>query len=327
VTPAPRSLLARHRGTLVKLAVTVGLYAFIFVRVDVAQLVEHVSSARLSFVALAVLAYAGGQLTSAYRWYLLLVPVRLVAGYGRVAAFSFIGMFFNFFLPTIVGGDAVKALLLALETGSPARATISVFMERNLGLAALLVIALAAVFYAPPVELLGFTLPTIVIALACGFVAVNVLVFSRRAYTMLDWLVSMTPLRRVWPGAGQLHAALTPYLSTPGIMLAAIALSFVFQIVVITVVFLCARALGVNVPVSALAVFVPLIALGGMLPVSINGFGVRDALYLLLFGRLGTPPDVAVSLSLLHVAVTFVSSLPGGLVYLMQDRRTRGARP
>ena len=43
-------------------------------------------------------------------------------------------MFFNLFLPTIVGGDAVKAVLLARETGAPARATMSVFMERNVGL-------------------------------------------------------------------------------------------------------------------------------------------------------------------------------------------------
>ena len=55
-------------------------------------------------------------------------------------------MFFNLFLPTIVGGDAVKAVLLARETGAPARATMSVFMERNTGLCALLLIALVAAY-------------------------------------------------------------------------------------------------------------------------------------------------------------------------------------
>ena len=64
--------------------------------------------------------------------------------YTRLLAFYFTGMFFNLFLPTIVGGDAVKAVLLARETGAPARATMSVFMERNLGLFALLSIALVA---------------------------------------------------------------------------------------------------------------------------------------------------------------------------------------
>ena len=116
----------------------------------------------------------------------------------------------------------------------------------------------------------------------------------------------MTPLARVWPGTSALYAALTPYLRAPRTLLATLVLSFLFQAIVITVVFLNARALGLTFPVAALAVFVPLISLGAMLPLSINGLGVRDALYLLLFGRLGTPPDVAISLALLYLAVTIV---------------------
>jgi uncharacterized protein (TIRG00374 family) len=324
---AGRAGTVRYRSILIKLGITLALYGFVFLRVDVAQLADRIASARWSYVALAVGVYVCGQLTSAYRWYLLLAPVRLVVSYGRVTAFYFIGMFFNFFLPTIVGGDAVKAVLLTRETGSPARATISVFMERNLGLAALLVIATGAVFQAPPIEVAGVPLKTIVLGLALAFVAANALIFSQRAYELLDRLVALTPLGRVWPGAGQLHASLALYLRSPRTVLPAFALSLFFQIVVIVVVSLCARALGLDVPAAALAVFVPLIALGGMLPVTINGLGVRDALYLLLFGRIGTPPDIAVSLALLHVAVTFIASLAGGVVYLVQDRSAREVGP
>ena len=84
----------------------------------------------------------------------------------------------------------------------------------------------------------------------------------------------------------------------------------------IAVVFLNARALALDVPVAAVAVFVPLISLAGMLPVSVNGLGVREALYILLFGRIGVPAESAVSLALLYLAVTLLASLPGGLVVL-----------
>ena len=69
---------------------------------------------------------------SSWKWQILLQPVRLDVPFLKVLAFYFTGMFFNLFLPTVVGGDAVKAVLLARETGSAARATTSVFMERNL---------------------------------------------------------------------------------------------------------------------------------------------------------------------------------------------------
>ncbi len=100
-------------------------------------------------------------------------------------------------------------------------------------------------------------------------------------------------------------------------------LSFLFQGIVIAVVFLNARALALDVPLAAVAVFVPLVSLAGMVPVSVNGLGVREALYILLFGRIGVPVETAVSLALLYLAVTFLASLPGGVAYLMQPARAR----
>ena len=99
---------------------------------------------------------------------------------------------------------------------------------------------------------------------------------------------------------------------------AAIVQSFLFQAVVILVVFLNAKALALDVPIAALAVFVPLISLAGMLPLSVNGLGIRDVLYVLLFGRLGVGADVAFALSVLYSAVTFAASLPGGVVYALR---------
>jgi len=52
-----------------------------------------------------------------------------------------------------------------------------------------------------------------------------------------------------------------------------------------------------------------------MIPVTVNGLGVREALYILLFGQLGAPTELAVSLALLFLAVTTAASLPGGVVY------------
>ena len=114
-----------------------------------------------------------------------------------------------------------------------------------------------------------------------------------------------------------------PYKRAPGRVAGGVGLSFIFQGIVIAVVFLNARALALDVPLAAVAVFVPLVSLAGMVPVSVNGLGVREALYILLFGRIGVPAETAVSLALLYLAVTFLASLPGGLAYLMQPARAR----
>lgn len=305
---------------------TAGLYALVFYRVDVGDLASRLASTRLAFVAAGVTVYIAGQMLSAYKWRLLLRPVELTVAYTRLVAFYFIGMFFNIFLPTIVGGDAVKAVLLARETGAPARATMSVFMERNVGLLALLTIATGAAWYAPPVRIAGLPLPGLTLLLFGAFAISNVVLVNRGAYALADRLIALTPLARMRPRASSLYGAIVPYKTAPGTLLASVALSFVFQAVVILVVFLNTRALDQRFPVFALAVFVPLISLAAMVPVSVNGLGVREALYLLLFGQLGSPPDVSVSLALLYFAVTFAASLPGGVVYAMHHAPARRNR-
>jgi len=329
-SPKPTANLptARASGRLIKPLVTIGLYIFIFAYwVDVAELVSRLRATRVEYVLLGVVLYSLGQLISAYKWYLLLEPMDLVISYGRVTAFYFIGMFFNIFLPTIVGGDAVKAILLSRETGFAGRATMSVFMERNVGLLALLTIGTVAAWYAPPVRLFGLSLPTLALILLAGYIAANVVLTSPRAYAIVDAIIASTPLAGMRHRASSLYAGLVPYRNHLGLLMITVGLSSLFQAIVIGVVFLNARALGQSFSISALAIFVPIISLAGMLPFTVNGLGVREALYVLLFGQLGASRDLSVSMALLYLAVTFMASLPGGIVYALLRRNTEPTTP
>jgi uncharacterized protein (TIRG00374 family) len=314
----------RGPGRWIKALVTLLLYALVFYWTDVRAIFSRLTAVRLEYVAAGLLLYVAGQALSTWKWRLLLAPVGLGAvRYPRLLAFYFIGMFFNLFLPTMVGGDAVKAVLLARDTGAPVRATTSVFMERNLGLFALLSIALVASWRAPAVDIMGVTLSTLTLLLFCGFIAANVALVTRGVYGLVDRIIAATPMARMRHRAAPLYDAVYAYRARPGVIASTVLLSFVFQGVVIAVVFLNTRALHLDVPFSSIAVFVPLISLASMIPVSVNGLGVREALYIFFFGRLGAPSEVSVSLALLFLAVTFMASLPGGLVYASQ----RSGRP
>jgi len=164
------------------------------------------------------------------------------------------------------------------------------------------------------------------VLLFAGFLAVNVVLLNRGAYALVDRIIAATPLARLRPRAAWIYAAITPYASAGPEIAGSILLSFAFQAIVIAVVFLNARALHHDFPLTAVAVFVPLISLGGMLPVSVNGLGVREALYILLFGRVGASTELAVALALVYLAVTFVASLPGGVLYAMHTRVREAGR-
>jgi glycosyltransferase 2 family protein len=305
-------------GRWLKPVVTIALYVLVFYWTDASAILSRLGTAHPGLLLGGVALYALGQAISAFKWWLLLKPVRLKTSYPRLLGYYFCGMFFNLFLPTIVGGDAVKALLLARETGAPARSTMSVFMERDTGLGALLILALVAAYLAPPVAIGGVSLIVLTWLLALGYAGANIVLSSPVAYRLADRLIAATPLARMRPRTAALYEAITPYKSAPGTLMLSVVLSLFFQILVVAVVFLNARALSLAIPLSAVTVFVPLISLAGMVPVSVNGLGVREALYILLFGQVGVGAELAVSLALLYLAVTLLASLPGGLVYALQ---------
>jgi uncharacterized protein (TIRG00374 family) len=115
--------------------------AWLATRADWAAIGHALAGARLGPCLLALAIYAASQVVSSYRWQLLARPLGFTEPLGRFVTLYFVGMFFNLFLPTSVGGDVVRAWLLAGRSGRRWTAAVSVFSERFTGLLTLLLIA------------------------------------------------------------------------------------------------------------------------------------------------------------------------------------------
>ena len=127
--------------TILKIAVSIGLYLYIFKKIDLSKLWEHLRGAEVSYFIAAIAVYFLIQGLSAWRWYLLLRPLDIRAPYSRLLQYYLLGMLFNNFMPTGIGGDVFRIYYLHKDTGKLSRATASVFFDRNLGMAALLLMA------------------------------------------------------------------------------------------------------------------------------------------------------------------------------------------
>src|SRR4051812_24570 len=103
--------------TLVKIIVSLGILTYIFTKViDVRHLWANLREADLSLIIAAILAYFLVQTLSAWRWHLLVKPQGIEIGFGKILAYYFLGMYFNFFLPSAIGGDVFKVYYLHKET-------------------------------------------------------------------------------------------------------------------------------------------------------------------------------------------------------------------
>lgn len=222
-----------------------------------------------------------------------------------------IGSFFNTILPGIVGGDAVKAYYLYRETGNPGISMASVFMDRYMGFVSIMLIALISLpfgFAYIKGTGLEYLFPGIILIFIAGsfFFKARIgerLRFLREFYNFFD--------------------AYRNFNNTANILLKTLFLSATIQLMNMVAVYIISRAMGIDVPFLSILLFIPFIVTVSMIPLSISGLGVREAAFVMLFGKVGIKPEAAITLSLLWFISVVIGSLPGLLFYVINIHRSK----
>lgn len=240
--------------------------------------------------------YLLGQLASSYRWQLLLPDPHPI---GRLYGLYLLGSFFNTFLPGIVGGDAVKVYYLYRDTGKGVQSLASVFMDRYIGLTALLAMGLSALPFAAG-ALAGSWALWLLPVMAVGFSVVSLVVFGMRIGG------NYKPLTQ---GYEYFHS----YSQRRSVIVRAFGLSLIVQAAVVLAVYVLARGLGLTPPFMMMFVFVPIVSALSAMPVSISGLGIREASMVMVLGTLGITAEAATAVSFawfLSMAVAGCFGLP-----------------
>lgn len=308
---APRYLtLARKmaRSTIVRVAASALLLGFVLWHVDLTEVVAAIVTTSLPLFVVASLFHLLGVVLRAVRWRLLLRAHGHEQSVADLSHAIMVGIFFNNLLPTSFGGDGYRALALARPCGSLATSTATVLVDRLLGVIALMAFAALALLVGVSTELA--TAP-IWISLA-GFAVILLLGFVMLRGDRRAWLTRFLPGRVLRAKLDRFLEALAVYRNEPRVIAAGILWSFVLQLEVIIQFYLFGLALGWTLPITVYALFVPIILLLLMLPISIGGFGVREGLFAAFFSTVGVDPAHAVALSWLWYGSGLIQALYGG---------------
>jgi hypothetical protein len=245
------------------------------------------------------------QALAALRWRTILSSGALPWSF--LARLYLIAGFFSLMLPTAVGGDAVRASAAIGVDGRPGRIVASVILDRCFGVAALMVYALLGLAIAgglPPLlrpQLGGGWGLTGLAALAALCIG-SLVVIRRSAYAR----------ELIGDGVAELRAL----LGRPRDATMALGLGLAVQALVIAIWVVAARGLGLVLPLSTFLVAVPLVTLGTMLPITLGGLGVREAIWLILLGGSGVSRSQLVAMSLGYFGASVVSGLVGLALFL-----------
>ena len=302
-------LLKQGIRPVVSIALLILLFSLL---VDVNDVWTAIMAARPDGIALAIALIILALLVSAIKWGILLRAQVATISLPYLFNTYLVGLFFNNFLPSNVGGDVARIADIAKRTGKAPEATASVIGERLISGLALALTALIGLLFSPQVS--GQFAP-IVGGLILFFVFVMGLFASRRAKRIISTVIRRLLGPKWFERIGRVAGSIALAIRNPSTFLWAMFWSFAFHITLVLVNYAIFIALNINLPLISFVLYVPIIAAIQLVPVSVNGFGVREVAYVYFFGTVGVSSSGAAAASLLFGILVMLVSLPGGLIF------------
>lgn len=295
---------------VIRAIISLSLLGYVFYSVGIFNIVERLGTVDLKLFAFAVLVGIFGVVISAKKWQILLSAKDENHNFTKVFRLYYVGSFSNLILPSSLGGDVVKGVSMANEVSRQVVAYASIFMDRFLGLIALLVIASLAILVDPKI-----LTPRLLVAFAIimlGTLCMVGLLFTgiglSKIYTILQPLPFdlADKLRRLFD-------SIRMYRDDPRAISRAFAIALVFHFLPILIHVVLARAMGLDIPIGIFFIMVPVSQVILILPISIHGYGVQEVLYAFFLFEVGVQEPIAVTFSILiqlhGIAVNSLGSL------------------
>ncbi len=292
---------------MIRAAAGAALIAFLVRRSGAGATLSLLARERAAYFAAAACLYLAGLSISAYRWKFLAAIVSIHAPFREFLSYYFIGAFTNLFVPGLVGGDAARAVYLGRKYDRLGPAAASVVADRGLGLLALFWFAALAAGSPMGASLRpSVTRPVVLIGLIsfAGFLAAPLIARAER------WM----PHR-----LARVAGLVTPYLRRPASVIPAILLSALLQGLLVLGQFMLAIGLGLSIPFALFVLCVPIANVFASIPITLNGLGVREGTYAVLFGMAGVARPDAVALGLLWFASTTLGGVAGVVPFLTTE--------
>jgi uncharacterized protein (TIRG00374 family) len=308
-------------GQLVKVSISLLLLGVLLLKTDRVALTHRVREADTLLLAVAVVLYVVMLALSVWRWRILLEAQGHVAPMAHLSASYLVATFFNNFLPSNIGGDYFRVRDSSRLTGSTTAALAIVAIDRVIGFGALYVLALSAFLLGGP-TVRGLTGARVVlVGLAVVFGVLGYIFF--RPGTARH-LMALSRLHHV-PWARErfdtVQAAVHVYRQELGSIWMAFAASLVLQTCVVWYYYAVARALRIDLAASACFLMVPLCALVQTVPLSFNGWGIREGVFVHYFRQVGLSGDSAIAFSLVGAGLVVLLSLSGAVVFMTRGQQ------
>lgn len=291
------------------------LLVLLFSRIDLLAVWEIIAAANLlllaAVLALMVLLY----FLCLLRWRIVLGAAGIRFPLSRLLVPFLGGTFMNTFLPSTVGGDILRSAHVARDSRQTAGSVASVLMDRLSGFTAVVCVAVAGLLIGGR-SVANSQVIVAVALMALALAGILLVVFHPRVHVWLSGLLSAGRPGKVRKTLLEVVVSMHGFRSQLNVLRRAMLLSLFVQAVSPLAPLLVCWAVGGSVNPVYFFVLMPVIGAISLLPVSIGGIGLRDALVVYAFSRAGLSGQTAMAMSLVTTAFTIALACASGIIYV-----------
>lgn len=282
---------------------------------------------------LVVVGFVGGHFIGALKWRLFINLGTKKVPYLKALRFYFAGLFANFFLPSVAGGDFVRGGLAIRFCGEKEAIIFGSILDRCIDVMSLGILVLFGAFYSP--RSLEIREERMVIAI---FAMGGLLILGAAAFFIFP-TCRLLPAR-LEASARRIRDVIKRLVKSPERAIAGISLAILIQGGFVLLNAVLGSSCGINIPLQIWFLAWPLAKIAAMLPVSLGGLGVREVALAFFLERFDVPFSQSVALGLLWESVLVAGAALGGIslvllwkrnsrksIFSVHDRRSMDIKP
>ena len=304
---------------LLKACISISLLVVILINIDWQTAVKNLKSANLILLFLAFLFNLMERLELTYKWNLLIRVRGLKVSFGKLFLINSIGGFLGLFLPSSLGTDVIRGYYLIKNNSEKSISISSVFVDRVLGMFSLLLLCIVSIFFAG--EIISKYNIQIYIVILSVIVIFSFVLFQKKETTkFLERILNKTKHKKIIEKVIKLHTSILEYKKYPNTLILTFSLTFLVQITRILTYYFVALAFSVSIPFIYFLLFIPIIMLVIMIPITIGGLGVREGTFVTFFNLVGMSINNGIIISFISSFIDILITIfLGGGAYLFYN--------
>jgi uncharacterized protein (TIRG00374 family) len=309
-TDSRRQQILNLLAWLLKFGVSTGLIWYLLEKISSSNVVKYVLELSIDVLLFSIFLIIVQGILAAIRWRLVITAIGHRLSLIKATIITFVGLFFNQFMPASIGGDAVR-IWQSKKAGLPMPiAVTSVMLERFGSFLAVTVLSLSMLPILTIKEHNEFIYMISILAATAGIAALGLIMFLDRLPINLHHLKSVQ-------GAGELARYTRMIFLNAKLTIYFFLTALGSQVLLSLAAFSLANGMGLDVDFIECLAIMPSVMILSSLPISVGGWGVREVAMVSAFGIFGVAPEAATALSVILALTASVASIPGGILFVI----------